>query len=283
MRFKVALLLPVALLTWGVMPACSGDADDKPDSGTEDGGSNPTDSGTDAGGTPGDGGTGNASCPSGALICETFENGSAGWDVGHEHSTIEADGTKPHTGARSLHVVTEDGVNEATADVDAIARWMKSMPPFETQLFVRAHVFMKSFPGLFGQMGTYFVLFSDTNSDFGGIELQVISDAGFALDDWSARNGQGWNRQGPPVNLGMSTGRWVCLEWEVRRPTATSTHGNTRVYVDGALAHDFTSIGMRSFNNFWVGYGFVHPQGPSASETWIDNLVVSRTQRVGCE
>jgi len=283
MRFKVTLLLPVALLTWGVMPACSGDDDDKPDSGTQDGGSNPTDSGTDAGGNPGDGGTGTAACPTGALICETFENGSSGWDVGHTHSTIDADTTKPHTGARSLHVVTEDGIDEKQGEGEAIARWMRTIPAFETQLFVRAHVFMKAFPGDQGQMGTYFVLFSDKDSDFGGIELQVIRDTGFALDDWSARAGQGWNRQGPPVNLGMSAGRWVCLEWEVRRPTVSSTHGNARVYVDGALAHDFTDIGMRSFNNFWVGYGFVHPQGPSASETWIDNLVVSRTQRVGCE
>ncbi|MBZ4394251.1 MULTISPECIES: hypothetical protein [unclassified Myxococcus] len=292
MRFKATLLLPLALLALGAMPACSGDSDDdkkpdaggSPDSGTPDSGT--PDSGTPDSGTPGggDGGTGTASCPSHALFCETFESGQGSWDEQKTHATITADGTKPHTGSRSLHVVTEDGIDEKQGEGEAIARWIRSLSPtFSTQLFVRAHVFMTSLPGDFGQMGTFFVLFSDAGNDFGGFELQVIQDTGFALDDWSARNGQGWNRQGPPVNLGMSTGRWVCLEWEVRRPTASSTHGTTTVYVDGAKAHEFTEIGMRSFNTFMVGYGFVHPQGPSASETWIDNVAVSSTQRIGCE
>ncbi|MCP3104687.1 hypothetical protein LZ198_38065 [Myxococcus sp. K15C18031901] len=288
MRFKATWLLPAALLALGMTPACSGDDDETPDSGTADSGtpdSGAPDSGTpDGGGPSGDGGsTGTASCPSHAFLCESFDNGTNGWEPLVQNATIQADGTKPRNGSGALHVVTKDGIDEKTGGGQALAQWSKTITPFSTQLFARAHVFMNSLPGDPGQMGTFFVLFSSENSDFGGIELQVIRDTGFALDDWSSRPGQGWNRQGPPVNLGMSTGRWVCLEWEVRRASASATHGNARVYVDGAEAHNFTDIGMRSFERFTVGYGFVHPQGPSASETWIDNLAISNTQRVGCE
>ncbi|MCE9672013.1 hypothetical protein LY474_29825 [Myxococcus stipitatus] len=288
MRFNASWLLPAALLALGMTPACSSDDDDEtPDSGTQDSGtpdSGIQDSGTPDGGGGGDGGTsGTAECPSHALLCESFDNGLNGWEEGTQNATIQADGTKPRNGSGALHVVTKDGIDEKQGEGQAIAQWSKSITPFGTQLFSRAHVFLNALPGDPGQMGTFFVLFSAEDSDFGGIELQVIRDTGFALDDWSFRSGQGWNRQGPPVNLGMSTGRWVCLEWEVRRASASATHGNARVYVDGALAHDFANIGMRSFERFTVGYGFVHPQGPSASEAWIDNLAISSTQRIGCE
>ncbi|MCP3141463.1 MSCRAMM family adhesin SdrC [Pyxidicoccus xibeiensis] len=214
-------------------------------------------------------------CPAGAALCERFGCGLNGWEPSAENATIVAEN-------RQLHIVTEDGHDERTGGGQAIARWTKPiMPVFGTQLFVRAHVYMQSLPPVPGQMGTFFVL-ANLSNDFGSIELQVMSDSGFALDDWSFRVGQGWNRQ-HPVTLGMAAGRWVCLEWEIRRPLATSTHGNARVYVDGALAHDFMDIGMRDFNSFHVGYGFVHPLGPSGSETFIDNVVVSSTRRIGCQ
>lgn len=133
---------------------------------------------------------------------------------------------------------------------------------------------MRSLPGVSGQMGTFFVL-ANRESDVGAFELQVMQDSGFALDDWTDRGGLGWSRQPEPIQVGMAAGRWVCLEWEVRWPNPSSTYGNTRVYVDGTLAHDFTNIGMRAFNSFSVGYGFAHPLGASGSQTWIDDVAVS--------
>jgi|GEM_PF-2098349 len=286
MRFKQSLLLPLAVLSLCALPACSEEGDDPTpsgDAGTDAG----TDAGMDAGADAGDDNPGPSTepgtCPANALLCELFDsaNPADGWSPSAEHATIQVDGTRTRNGPGALHIVTEDGIDERQQAGKAIAQWQKRIPSFETRLFVRAHVFMRSLPGMFGQMGTFFVL-SNLDADFGGFELQVMQDRGFALDDWSLREGQGWNRQPEPVRLGMEAGRWVCLEWEVRRDSASSTHGNTRVYVDGALVHDFTQIGMRAFNNFSVGYGFVHPLGPSGSETWIDNVVVS-TQRVGCD
>jgi hypothetical protein len=293
MRFNRFVVLPLALLALGALPACSNEDDDDnntPDSGTSadagtDAGTGGTDSGTggeqdsgtvtfpDAGTDPGTSPTG--TCPSGALICESFDKGLNGWEVNSQHAGIVAEGGR-------LHIITEEGVDERTGGGQAIAQWTKSIPTFNTQLYARAHVFMRTLPRMFGQMGTFFVV-ANFGSDFGGFELQVMQDKGFALDDWSLQDGQGWNRQPEPITRGMEVGRWVCLEWEIRRPTASSTHGNTRVYVDGALVHDFSRIGMRSFDKFTVGYGFVHPLGPSGSETFIDNVVVSNTARIGCQ
>lgn len=285
MRFNRFVLLPVALLALGALPACSnGDDDDdnNPDAGTSaDAGTGGTDSGTytfpDAGADPGVSPT--ATCPAGALICENFDKAPTGWEVSTDHANSEVVGGR-------LHVLTQDGVDESKAPVgkdwDAMVRWEKRIPAFGTQLFVRAHVFMEDLPAIFGQMGTFFVLMN-LDADFGGIELQVISDTGFALDDWSFRDVQGWERQPLPITVGMSKRQWVCLEWEVRRATASSEEGITRVYKNGALAYEFTGIGMRSFDRFIVGYGFVHPQGKSASETWIDNVAVSSTARIGCQ
>lgn len=283
MRFKLPVLLPVALLALGSLSACSNedddDDDDRPgaDAGTDAGSSGNEDSGThsfpDAGTDPGVSPT--AACPAGAIFCEPFTSPS-GWTPSATNASIAVEGGR-------LHVLTQNGHDEkVTPGVRAIAQWTREIPAFTTQLWVRAHVFLPELPGDFGQMGTFFVLVNLASSDFGGFELQVIRDSGFALDDWSLRPGQGWRRQGPPVNLGMSTDRWVCLEWEVRRSSSTSTHGNARVYVDGTLAHDFMDIGMRSFTNFSVGWGFVHPQGPSGSEAWIDNLAIGTT-RMGCQ
>ncbi|AKQ63852.1 hypothetical protein A176_000764 [Myxococcus hansupus] len=284
MRFKQSLLLPLAVLSLGVLPACSDDGDDNPpggDAGTTDAG---TDAGVDAGDDYPGPSTEPGTCPEGALLCELFDDGAsppAHWMAETENATIQVDGTRTRNGAGALHIVTVDGRDERVQPGATIARLRRRIDAFDTRLFVRAHVYMRSLPGMFGQMGTFFVL-SNFESDFGGFELQVMQDSGFALDDWTMREGQGWNRQPEPIGVGMEAGRWVCLEWEVRRDSASSTHGNTRVYVDGTLAHDFTSVGMRAFNNIAVGYGFVHPLGPSGSETWLDNVVVS-TRRIGCD
>ncbi|MFP2925323.1 hypothetical protein ACLESO_08910 [Pyxidicoccus sp. 3LG] len=284
MRFNRLLLLPLAVLALGVVPACSGDSDDDndtdagttSDAGTDAGTGGEPDSGPvtfpDAGTDPGTSPAG--TCPANAIVCETFSSGPTanGWEAHEDDSTIVVEGGR-------LHILTAENRDERNGDGRTLASWSKSIPAFGTQLFVRAHVFMRSLPGVFGQMGTFFVL----SSEEGGFELQAISDSGFALDDWTLQEGQGWNRQGPPVTLGMAAGRWVCLEWEVRRASASATHGNARVYMDGALAHDFNPIGMRSFNRFSVGYGFVHPLGASGSETFYDNVVVSSSARIGCQ
>ncbi|MFP2909235.1 hypothetical protein ACLESD_30180 [Pyxidicoccus sp. 3LFB2] len=274
MRFNRFVVLPLALLALGALPACSNEDDNNtPDSGT----ANP-DSGTfefpDAGADPGTSPAG--TCPAGAIICENFEQGTNGWTASETHATIQASNGR-------LHVVTENGHNEDTVPggVQAIAKWEKSMPAFGTQLFVRAHVYMDSLPAVFGQMGTFFVLFSLDENDFGGLELQGISDRGIALDNWTGR-GTGWNRSPTPVTAGLTARRWMCLEWEIRRATATSSLGTARAYVDSNLVYEFTDVGMRGFTRFTTGYGFVHPKGQSASETFIDNVVVSNISRVGC-
>ncbi|NMO18235.1 hypothetical protein HPC49_17360 [Pyxidicoccus fallax] len=244
------------------------------DAGSDGGTGGDPDAGTDAGTDPGPSPSG--TCPANALICESFDNGLNGWVPHSENALIEVENSR-------LHVVTRDGIHEGPEFPRAIAQWEKPLPPFETQLFIRAHVFMRSLPAVPQQLGTVFVLANLRQEDFGGIEVQLISDSGFALDDWSLRAGTGWQRQPEPITVGMAAGRWVCLEWEVRRATPASTHGTTRVYRDGTLAHEFQNVGMRAFNHFSVGYGFVHPQGPSGSETFYDNVVVSRTGRIGCQ
>ena len=346
MCFKQSLLLPLAVLSLGVLPACSDDGEDNPprteagtdagidagvgedldacsdagidagmdgdsdagsdagpdegsdagsdagsdegsDAGSDAGPDEGSDAGSDAGIDAGDGYPGPSNepsaCPDNVLLCELFDEVTTpppSWTAHAEYATLQVDSTRTRNGAGALHIITEDGIDEREQPVSTIAYVQRQTDAFDTQFFVRAHVYMRSLPRVLGQTGTVFML-ANFDSDFGGIELQVRQDSGFALDDWSGREGQGWSHQPAPIQVGMEAGRWVCLEWEVRRDSAASTHGHTRVYVDGALAHDFANVGMRAFNSFSVGYGFFHPLGPSGSEMWIDNVVVS-TQRVGC-
>ncbi|WP_171818057.1 hypothetical protein [Pyxidicoccus fallax] len=291
MRFNRFVVVPLAVLALGVMPACSGEAgdDENPDSGTtvDAGTGGNTDAGTggnrdagtvvtfpDAGTDPGTSPAG--TCPAGAAICETFDKGLNGWNPSSENATIGAEGGR-------LRVVTAAGPNEdVTPNVQAIAKWGKAMPTFQTQLWVRAHVYMDSLPKVFGMMGTFFVVWNLEDNDFGGIELQAISDGAFALDNWTGR-GTGWNRPDavPPARLVAR--KWMCLEWEIRRDSPTASLGIARAYVDGALHYEFTNVGMRGFKNISVGYGYVHPKGASDSLTYYDNLVVSSSARIGCQ
>ncbi|RKH55425.1 hypothetical protein [Corallococcus llansteffanensis] len=276
MRSTSALALMMASLAVGALSACSDDGDT---GGDTDGGTLP---GTD-GGT---GGTGNGKCPANAIICENFDNGQNGWKTPDEehNATIAIDGTRTRSGSGALHVVTEAGHNEfplgAEEDPQTIAHLRKDIPTFGTVLYARAYVYLnRAAPQ--DVMGTYFILFSPKEGSFGGIELQGMINGGFALDDWSGIEGTGWNLQ-DPVKVKTSPNQWNCIEWGVQRAKATDTTGHAQVWVNGAQAFDFPNVGMRPFSNFAVGYGFVHPHGDSASETWIDDLAVA-TERIGCE
>lgn len=275
MRSTSALALLMASLAVGALPACSGDGDTggDPDAGTSPG----TDGGT--------GGTGNGKCPANAIICENFDNGQNGWKTPDEehNATIAIDGTRTRSGSGALHVVTEAGHDERTGteeDPQAIAHLRKDIPTFGTALYVRAYVYLdRAAPQ--DVMGTYFILFSPKDGEFGGIELQGIIKGNFALDDWSGIKGTGWNYQ-DDLTVTTTPKQWNCIEWGVQRATATATTGHAQVWVNGAQAFDFPNVGMRPYSNFAVGYGFVHPHGDSASETWIDDLAVATT-RIGCE
>ncbi|MCY1033794.1 hypothetical protein OV207_20245 [Corallococcus sp. BB11-1] len=275
MRSTSALALMMASLAFGSLTACG---DDKKDVDN-------VDAGTNGGSDAGTGNAANGKCPASAYICENFDNGLNGWKYpDDEHNaTITIDATRTRSGSGALHVVTEAGHDERTgteADPQAIAHLRKDIPTFGTKLFARAYVYLnRASPK--DVMGTYFILFSPSEKAFGGIELQQMNSGGFALDDWSGILGTGWNLQ-EDLTVTMTPNRWACIEWAVQRANATDTTGRAQVYVDGALAYDFPNVGMRPFTNFAVGYGFVHPHGDSASETWIDDVAVA-PERIGCE
>ncbi len=277
MRSTSALALMMASLAVGALSACGDDDDtnNTPDSGTStDAGTN-TDAGTS---------TGNGQCPASAYICEDFDQGQNGWRVPDEdhHATIAIDGSRTRSGGGAVHVKTDPGYNEDTGpgDQQAIAHLRKDIPAFGTKLYTRAYVYLnRASPE--GVMGTYFILFSPKDTDFGGIELQGMHNGAFALDDWSGIKGTGWNLQ-EDTKVTVSPNRWTCIEWGVERADTSATTGHALVWVDGKQAYDFPNVGIRPFTNFGVGYGFVHPKGDSASETWIDDLAVA-PERIGCE
>ncbi|MBU8900391.1 hypothetical protein DRW03_08000 [Corallococcus sp. H22C18031201] len=272
MRSTSVVAVIVAGLAMGGMLAC-GDSKaqgETPDSGTP---GSEVDSGTPQQ---------SAGCPANAILCEDFEKGQNGWKEPDEkqHATIAVDGTRVHGGKGALHVTTEDNLHEDSPDhPQAIAHYRKDMPAFGTTLYTRAWVYLARVPQE-GVMGTFFILFSPKDNDWGGIELQAMKNGGFALDDWSGVLGTGWNLEDPAVVV-MQAGRWTCLEWGVSRARPTDTTGHAQVWVDGTQAFDFPNVGMRPFSNFAVGWGFVHPHGDSDSETWIDDLAVAPT-RIGC-
>ncbi|GMT98893.1 hypothetical protein KH5H1_30120 [Corallococcus caeni] len=270
MRSTSALALMMASLAVGALSACGDDkTDNTPDSGT----------GTDAGTS-----TGNGQCPASAIFCENFDKGENGWkqpDENH-HATITIDGTRTRSGSGAVHVKTDPGYNEDTGqgDQQAIAHLRKDMPTFGTKLYTRAYVYLgRASPE--GVMGTYFILFSPKDNDFGGIELQGMHNGAFALDDWSGIKGTGWNYQ-DDLKVTVSPNQWTCIEWGVERESTSATTGHALVWVNGQQAFDFPNVGMRPFTNFGVGYGFVHPKGDSAAEAWIDDLAVA-PERIGCE
>ncbi|RKG59668.1 hypothetical protein D7X30_11510 [Corallococcus sp. AB011P] len=278
MRSTSALALMMASLAVGALSACGDDGktDNTPDAGT-DAGTN-TDGGTSSG---------NGKCPASAYICEDFENGETGWKQPDEkhNATITVDGSRTRSGKGAVHVVTEAGHNEEpfdpNKDEQAIAHLRRDIPAFGTKLYTRAYVYLnRASPA--GVMGTYFILYSPKETDFGGIELQALPNGGFALDNWTGI-GTGWNYQNQdPVVVKVSPNRWTCIEWGVERDSATAKTGHAQAWADGELAYDFEDVGIRPFTNFAVGYGFVHPKGDSESETWIDDLVVA-PERIGCE
>lgn len=276
MRSTSALALMMASLAVGALSACGDDkTDNTPDSGTS------TDAGTN---TDGGTSTGNGKCPASAYICDNFDQGQGTWrqpDENH-HATIAIDGSRTRSGSGAVHVKTDPGYNEDTGqgDQQAIAHLRKDIPAFGTKLYTRAYVYLnRASPE--GVMGTYFILFSPKDNDFGGIELQGMHNGAFALDDWSGIKGTGWNLQ-EDTKVTVSPNKWTCIEWGVERANTSATTGHALVWVDGQQAYDFPNVGIRPFTNFGVGYGFVHPKGDSASETWIDDLAVA-PERIGCE
>jgi hypothetical protein len=271
MRSTSALALVMASLALGSLSAC-GDKDEKPND-TPDSGT-----GTDGGATA------NGQCPPSAFICENFDKGANGWKQPDEkhHATIAIDGTRTRSGSGAVHVITDPGYNEDTGpgDQQAIAHLRKDIPTFGTKLYTRAYVYLgRAAPE--GVMGTYFIHFSPKDGNFGGIELQGMKNGAFALDDWSGIPTTGWNYQ-DDLAVTVPPNKWTCIEWGVERDNASATTGHALVWVDGKQAFDFPNVGMRPFTNFAVGYGFVHPKGDSASETWIDDLIVA-PERIGCE
>ncbi|MFP2960080.1 hypothetical protein ACLEPN_20195 [Myxococcus sp. 1LA] len=86
MRFTQSFLLPLAVLSLGVLPACSDDGDDNPpgnDAGT-----------TDAGTTAPEPRPQSAPCPDHALLCEQFDDGASlppYWMALTENATLQVD------------------------------------------------------------------------------------------------------------------------------------------------------------------------------------------------
>lgn len=218
---------------------------------------------TDAG-SDGDAGAG---CPSGALLCEDFENGfdATKWtDIQQLGGTTAIEGTSSHvhSGAHSLHVHTDAAPMDAN---ESYAEWRVTNAPWKQELYVRA-----------------FIYWTDPLSAGAANILQLQNadrSAGFVL--YAGRTVFGWTAWAPPVdsqttNTPPLTNAWLCVEWKLfGTDVAVSFDGGGSYSLEDSAAPTFP------FAEFDVGLAFGHDSAEPAMDAWIDDVVVD-TKPVPC-
>ncbi len=261
-----------------------------PEDGTS---SSPTTGGTDDGSDgPTTGGTGPD--PATILFEEDFEGASegtvpAGWDsfVGYVVNMNNepggmafalADGSRPHEGRRSLHVVGGQ----------TPAMLTRPFPPGVDRVYVRAYVWLTSKLGanpgnnhetLLGVRAS--VGQANDEVRFGEIK-GVIGTNEVPSDDISPTM-DAWER-GPEI----AAGQWNCVEVAF---LADQPNHEVRAWNDGVEVHlvndpsqwNNGALGAQfltgKFNEFILGW---HSFSNFDNEVWFDDVVVA-TERVGCD
>jgi hypothetical protein len=239
---------------------------------------------------------GTTGCPAGALLCDDFERYATpadlagAWKVTATMATVTVDATKPHAGAKGLHISSPGGT------------------PVGTLIKESAPLFPIAGNVLYGRMMMWL-----TKAPTGAVHWNNVQSAGFlpGSTQWSK---YGWGgmygvilagytiRTNPtdmqavidcskPSKMGLPEKTWTCLEWEF-----DGVGNQMHLWLDGALLADADIIKTgtqcvtpKPPNDTWQAPTFAnltlgwaqYQQSSTPIEFWMDDLVLA-PQRVGC-
>jgi hypothetical protein len=201
-------------------------------------------------------------CPANAILCEDFESGSFstnGWTVSNLHTgdSVGIDGTRPHSGARSLDAV---GVMMGQGHIAAIDHTLTLPASFA----VREFLWLDSDPGADG-------FFLQVYSDTIGISLGE-SDSG----DWKLVEDFNTSQTDHDSSVPLAFGTWTCLEFVV---TVSGGAQRFQAWAGNQVIADFMPSEQYGFNDLYVGYARIPPGG--ATELYVDDVTVTPA-RLGC-
>lgn len=244
----------------------------------------------------------------GVIFCDDFEAGTfAQWQDGYQPAlhTITSDPTKAYTGERALEVTYPEG-----GEGKWLARWF--MPGYErafTRLYIKFEEGYRCGDNCTKILAFYGNRLDDQRSGFGkagirptGMDFFFASlvtlnwerhpDPGEVIfysyypDMKQAPDGMFWGNfsfQEEPREA-IQTGRWYCLELELRANEPGRRDGYQRMWIDDKLKGEVTGIRWRDTTDVRINavqLTFSASPVPRTEHVWIDNVVVS-TQRIGC-
>ncbi len=239
---------------------------------------------------------GTGACPAGALLCDDFERYlapadlAAAWKVTATMATVTVDTSKPHAGAKGLHISSPGGT------------------PVGTLIKENAPLFPIAGNVFYGRMMMWL-----TKAPTGAVHWNNVQSAGYmaGTTQWSK---YGWGGMygvilagytirtnmtdanavidcSKPSKMGLPEKQWTCLEWQF-----DGVGNQMHLWLDGALLADADIIKTgtqcvtpKPPNDTWQAPTFAnltlgwaqYQQSNTPIEFWMDDLVIAPT-RVGC-
>jgi hypothetical protein len=237
---------------------------------------------SDAGAASGGGGRGGAaggSCPANAQLCLDFEDGAfTGWNEKESGGTITVDATHFSHGSKALLISVP--VGQAGGMIEYHGAPLFPLP--DEQLWGRMMVYFEGVPdghtdlarGNGGNGGPNYNVGEQHDS------IMLNYYAGSAATDC-------WARPKPEKKVPDKT--WMCWEWRL-----DSAKNQMDFWMDGTLLRsvDKNGDGCLSGNGVWqappsfesisVGELIAERSNSTAYKTWLDDVAISHSARVGC-
>jgi hypothetical protein len=222
------------------------------------------------------------SCPSFALLCDSFEGtvDTSTWGIYTQNATLQSDAGTSCRGSAALHASTQ-AIASGTATASLSTR---SFPFARTTLFVRAYLLIPSATAPDASSQVWWFLQADQT---------IGSSYGVEVDD---RGGQVHVTNFEPQSMEQSSSQtwpldtWVCVEWDLVFPSAdTVSDGAAWLRIDEALAPSLDPFGgltlpssTQPIDRVQLGLGvYGSPVPLGAAEIWLDDLVIAN-QRISC-
>ncbi len=201
-------------------------------------------------------------CTAGLILCDSFEPGVGPWNRGTVNGTIDADTSRAHRGASSIHAHTNAIPSTTVTNPSAILASSQGLPVTGT-VHARVWFYIQS-PHASGEFDQ---LINLVDLDGNGISLGTRNGMMTANDYTDIEYAES-------ATTPLPLDRWACLQLSI--PSGTT--GVTRIYVDGAEVTDVAlpktsaqppperiEIGVQ-----WVATVTSWP----ATDVWFDDVIV---------
>lgn len=234
-----------------------------------------------SGGTAGAGTGGGAGglCPANAQLCLDFEDGAfAGWNKKESGGTITVDATRFSHGSKALLISVPAG--KAGGMLENHGAPLFPLP--DKQLWGRMMVYFEGVPDGHTDLAR-------GNGGNGGPNYNVGEQHDSIMLNYYAGSSATdcWARPKPEKKVPDKT--WMCWEWRF-----DSAKNQMDFWMDGALLRsvDKNGDGCLTGNGVWqappnfesisVGEQIAEISNSTAYKTWIDDVAISNSARVGC-